>query len=87
MKLYRDVILEGLNYEQAKLKMETGLVATRKEWDGFHFMFKGVYYIYTKDKELLVDPPIIYCIDKEDWCIVTVDYTTYRQLVEKMSFD
>ena len=71
MKLYRQISNKKFSYDEIVPLMINGAVATRPEWDGFHFIFFGNYIIFTKDKKIIINPENIYDIDKNDWILVT----------------
>lgn len=70
MKYYKRSVVRGMAYEQAYRLMEKGLIASREEWDGFHFKRKGNYYILLKDGEIIKNPEKIYNKESRDWCLV-----------------
>lgn len=65
------LLFDNLTHEQAKelvFKSSVVLVATRPEWEGYHYIDPETgYVILTKDDELIVHPEEIYDTDKNDW--------------------
>ena len=84
MRLYNEISKERVNYEKAFNLMVKGAIITRPEWDGFHLMFMGNCIIYTKDKEIIINPKEIYDKDKNDWICVIPTQEAFEDSYKKL---
>lgn len=71
-KLYDNILIDNLSYDEALEHLNQGLFITRKEWDGFHFLYKGKYAILLKDRSIILNPQDVYSKDAKDWCVVDI---------------
>jgi hypothetical protein len=84
MKLYNEISKERFCYDKAFHLMTKGAIITRDEWSGFHFLFMGNYIIYTKDREIIINPEEIYDKDKEDWMAVLPTQEAFEDSYKKL---
>ena len=84
MKLYNELSKERVSYDKAFNLMIKGAIITRPEWDGFHLMFMGNYIIYTKDKQIIINPEEIYDKDKDDWMFVMPTQEAFEDSYKKL---
>ena len=75
-KRYWNNIEDFLDYHTAYREMNMNrerTFATRKEWDGVHYINRyGEYCILLKTGEIIVNPIEIMKMDEPDWIIVDI---------------
>lgn len=79
-KFYTGAMYRDLTHEKAKCicMKNPDFVLTRREWDGYHFIKDGNYYIFLKSGDILDCGGFafdlsekVYDMDKTDWIVAS----------------